>query len=62
VREAIGTAAWAYQVGDSAFEARGIRMINDVLRQLETEPSILGLSQKSVAIAQVPASNDETAG
>jgi len=31
VREAIGTAAWAYQVGDAAFEAQGHRMIADVL-------------------------------
>ncbi len=31
VREAIGTAAWARQVGDEAFEAQGHRMIADVL-------------------------------
>ena len=31
VREAIGTAAWAFQVGDAAFEAQGHRMIADVL-------------------------------
>jgi thiamine kinase-like enzyme len=31
VREAIGTAVWAYQVGDQAFEAQGHRMIADVL-------------------------------
>jgi hypothetical protein len=31
VREAIGTAAWAYRVGDEAFEAQGHRMIAAVL-------------------------------
>jgi hypothetical protein len=31
VREAIGTAAWAYQVGDESFEAQGHRMIAEVL-------------------------------
>jgi tRNA A-37 threonylcarbamoyl transferase component Bud32 len=31
VREAIGTAAWAYRVGDEPFEAQGHRMIADVL-------------------------------
>ncbi len=31
VREAIGTAAWARQVGDEAFEAQGHRMIAEVL-------------------------------
>ena len=31
VREAIGTAGWAYQVGDEHFEAQGHRMIADVL-------------------------------
>ncbi|MEO6998121.1 MAG: phosphotransferase [Terracoccus sp.] len=31
VREAIGTATWAHQVGDLAFEAQGHRMIADVL-------------------------------
>ena len=31
VREAIGTAAWAYRVGDEPFEAQGHRMISDVL-------------------------------
>ncbi|QSB13414.1 phosphotransferase [Natronosporangium hydrolyticum] len=31
VREAIGTAAWAYQVGDERFEAQGHRMIADAL-------------------------------
>ncbi len=29
--EAVGTAAWAFQVGDEAFEAQGHRMIADVL-------------------------------
>ena len=32
VREAIGTAAWAYAVGDEPFEAEGHRMIEDVRR------------------------------
>ncbi|MFY1594340.1 phosphotransferase [Micromonospora sp. WMMD737] len=31
VREAIGTAAWAYQVGDEPFEAQGHRMIAEAL-------------------------------
>ena len=31
VRGAIGTAAWAYRVGDEAFEAQGHRMISDAL-------------------------------
>lgn len=31
VRDAIGTAAWAYQVGDAVFEAQGHRMIADAL-------------------------------
>ena len=31
VAEAIGTAAWAYQVGDEGFERQGLRMIADVL-------------------------------
>ena len=33
VREAVGTAAWAYAVGDEAFEAQGHRMIAEVLEQ-----------------------------
>ena len=31
-REAIGTAAWAYQVGDRPFEEQGHRMIAAALR------------------------------
>jgi hypothetical protein len=31
VREAVGTAAWAHQVGDEAFEAQGHRMIAEAL-------------------------------
>ncbi|MGW5558483.1 phosphotransferase [Micromonospora sp. NPDC003944] len=31
VREAVGTAAWAYRVGDEAFEAQGHRMIAEAL-------------------------------
>lgn len=31
VREAVGTAVWAYQVGDEAFEAQGHQMIADAL-------------------------------
>ncbi|WCO67506.1 hypothetical protein PO878_02075 [Iamia majanohamensis] len=31
VREAIGTAVWAHQVGDAAFEAQGHRMIAEAL-------------------------------
>lgn len=32
IREAIGTAAWAFQVRDEGFEAQGHRMIADALR------------------------------
>lgn len=35
VREAIGTAAWAHQVGDEAFEQQGHRMIQESLDALE---------------------------
>jgi len=39
VREAIGTAAWAYQVGDEPFEAQGHRMIAEALSASRlTEP------------------------
>ena len=31
VREAIGTAGWAYRVGDERFEAQGHQMICDAL-------------------------------
>lgn len=34
-REAIGTAAWARQVGDSAFEAQGHRMIAEALAEFD---------------------------
>jgi len=34
VREAIGTAAWAFQVGDEAFEAEGHRRVADVLAEV----------------------------
>ena len=36
VREAIGTAVWAHQVGDEAFERQGHRMIADALSGTET--------------------------
>lgn len=35
LREAIGTAAWARQVGDTEFEAQGHRMVSDVLADIE---------------------------
>lgn len=35
LREAIGTAVWAYQVGDSRFEAQGHRMIQLALERFE---------------------------
>jgi len=35
LREAIGTAAWAHQVGDAAFEAQGQRMIAELLAEFE---------------------------
>lgn len=36
LREAIGTAAWARQVGDIQFEAQGHRMVVDVLAEFES--------------------------
>ncbi|NPC96430.1 aminoglycoside phosphotransferase family protein [Nocardioides sp. zg-DK7169] len=35
VREAIGTAVWAHQVGDEPFEAQGHRMLAEVLAEAE---------------------------
>lgn len=35
VHEAIGTAAWAHQVGDEAFENQGHRMIAEALELFE---------------------------
>lgn len=37
VREAIGTAVWAFQVGDEDFEAHGHRMLADALPETGTE-------------------------
>ncbi|GHH75011.1 aminoglycoside phosphotransferase family protein [Promicromonospora soli] len=37
VREAIGTAVWAYQVGDEDFERLGHRMIADVLAEADRQ-------------------------
>ncbi|QTV79529.1 phosphotransferase family protein [Microbacterium sp. NIBRBAC000506063] len=34
LREAIGTAVWAFQVGDANFEAQGHRMIAEILEEL----------------------------
>jgi thiamine kinase-like enzyme len=34
VRDAIGTACWAHQVGDEGFEAQGHRMIADIVAEL----------------------------
>ncbi len=31
LREAVGTAVWAHQVGDKAFEAQGLRMLTEAL-------------------------------
>lgn len=31
LREAVSTAAWAYQVGDEAFEKQGHRMLAETL-------------------------------
>jgi hypothetical protein len=33
LREAVGTACWAHQVGDLAFEAQGHRMVAEALRR-----------------------------
>jgi aminoglycoside phosphotransferase (APT) family kinase protein len=35
IREAVGTAAWAYQVGEESFEQQGHRMIADVIADLQ---------------------------
>ncbi|MEJ1156346.1 phosphotransferase [Microbacterium marmarense] len=35
LRQAIETAAWAYQAGDPAFEQQGLRMVDEVLEDLE---------------------------
>jgi thiamine kinase-like enzyme len=35
VREAVGTAVWAHQVGDEPFEAQGHRMLREALAQYE---------------------------
>lgn len=40
VREAIGTAAWAHQVGDETFEAQGHRMISEALSDSSTPRSV----------------------
>ena len=34
IRDAVGTAAWAYQVGDAAYEQQGHRMIAEILPEL----------------------------
>ena len=34
IREAVATAAWARKVGDEAFEAQGLRMVAEVVRNL----------------------------
>lgn len=35
IREAVGTAAWAYKVGDEAYEQQGHQMIADILGDLD---------------------------
>ncbi|MGZ0711250.1 phosphotransferase (plasmid) [Coraliomargarita sp. W4R53] len=35
LREAVGTAVWAYQAGDPVFEQQGLRMIDEVLADIE---------------------------
>lgn len=35
VREAIGTACWAYAVGDADFEAQGLRLIQEVVDEID---------------------------
>ena len=34
IRDAVGTAAWAYKVGDEAFERQGHRMIAEVFAEV----------------------------
>lgn len=35
LREAVGTAVWAYTIGDPVFEAQGHRMLDDALRAID---------------------------
>lgn len=42
IREAIGTAVWAYRVGDEEFEAQGHRMIEEALACPPSSPSVGG--------------------
>lgn len=45
LREAIGTAVWAYQVGDETFEAQGHRMLTESLDHFSSRlPLASGLS------------------
>lgn len=46
VREAVGTAAWAYQVGDEAFERQGLGMIAEVIADLRAESAVDSAAQK----------------
>jgi Phosphotransferase enzyme family len=39
VQEAVGTAAWAYQVGDESFERQGHRMIAELAAELGLHPA-----------------------
>lgn len=39
IREAIATAAWAFQVGDEAFEQQGHRMLADAMRAAGRRPA-----------------------
>ncbi|TDD57585.1 aminoglycoside phosphotransferase family protein [Kribbella antibiotica] len=38
IRDAISTAAWAYKIGDEAYEQQGHRMIADLLAELRQSP------------------------
>lgn len=40
LRDAIGTAAWAHQVGDDDFEAQGHRMIADALQEFDAREAL----------------------
>jgi tRNA A-37 threonylcarbamoyl transferase component Bud32 len=44
ISEAIGTAVWAFEVGNTAFEHQGHRMIADALEDWERHPSQLAAS------------------
>ena len=47
LREGIGTAVWAHEVGDEVFEAQGHQMLADTLARMENGQSRSLLSEGS---------------